>query len=154
MTRKISQLIMFVLIAFLPVIGAVGAPPGEWYKSLVKPSLNPPSWVFGPVWTLLYALMGISMWLVWNKSAGKTRTRAFIIFLCQLIFNGLWSWLFFNKQRPDIAFIDLVALWATILAMIIYFKRIDKKAALIQIPYILWVSFAGYLNLALWQLNK
>ena len=144
----------FIAVAFLPVLGAVGAKPGEWYLNLRKPPLNPPGWVFGPVWTLLYLLMGISAWMVWNKADAAARRPAMGIFGVQLFCNGLWSWLFFTRQRPDLAMVDLIAMWVAIVAMIRSFHRIEPRAGLLQVPYLLWVSFAGYLNLSLWWLNR
>lgn len=122
-----------------------------WYLTLNKPFFNPPSWVFGPVWTLLYLLMGISLYIVWNN---KNRTKkALNIFGIQLILNSLWSILFFGLQSPLFAFIEIIFLWFTILLSIIYFYRISKSAAYLLIPYIIWVSFAAILNFSIFSLN-
>ncbi|MFH2027796.1 MAG: TspO/MBR family protein [Nanoarchaeota archaeon] len=122
----------------------------NWYVDLVKPSFNPPNWIFGPVWTLLYILMGISLYLVWVKKFDK---NAFTVFGVQLFLNMLWSILFFGLQKPFYAFIEILFLWIFILVTIIYFYRINKKSAYLLIPYILWVSFAAILNFAIFVLN-
>ncbi len=147
-------LLVFMLLAFLPTVGAVAAPPGDWYAQLRKPPLNPPNWVFGPVWTVLYLLIGVSAWLVWQQAEPGTRALPMGILALNLLCNGLWSWLFFGLHRPDLALADLVVLWATIVAMIWAYARIHPLAAGLQVPYLLWVSFAGYLNYMLWQLNR
>ena len=121
-----------------------------WYVELVKPSFNPPSWIFGPVWTLLYLLMGISLYLVWIKKSDK---NAFILFGTQLVLNALWSILFFGLNAPLYAFIEIILLWGFIFATIFYFYKIDKVSAYLLLPYILWVSFAAILNLAIFILN-
>lgn len=122
-----------------------------WYLTLNKPFFNPPDWVFGPVWTLLYILMGLSFYLVWvNK---KKNNLALSIFGIQLFLNLLWSVLFFGLRNPLFAFIEIIFLWAAILCAIILFYRIDKNASYLLIPYILWVSFAAVLNLYLVVLN-
>lgn len=126
----------------------------SWYMGLVKPALNPPSWVFGPVWTTLYALMGIAAFLVWRRGLARREVKiALGVFLVQLVLNTLWSILFFRLQRIDLALIDIVLLWLGILATIIAFAKIWKLAAWLLAPYLLWVSFASYLNYALWTLN-
>ena len=153
--RKIIKLILSILIPF--VASAIGSiftanSISTWYINLIKPSFNPPNWVFGPVWTLLYLLMGISLYFVWvNKS--KQKKIALIWFSAQLILNTLWSILFFGLKNPLAAFIEIIILWFTILMTIIYFYRIDKKSAYLLIPYILWVSFAAILNCFIWILN-
>ena len=125
-----------------------------WYMGLVKPALNPPSWVFGPVWTTLYALMGIAAFLVWRRGLARREVKiALGVFLGQLVLNTLWSILFFGLQRIDLALIDIVFLWLGILATIITFAKLSKPAAWLLVPYLLWVSFATYLNGALWMLN-
>lgn len=122
-----------------------------WYITLNKPSFNPPNWMFGPVWTVLYILIGISLYLVWTNK--KRTITAFWVFGIQLALNALWSFLFFGLQSPLSAFIEIIILWAAILATIIIFYRISRPAAYLLIPYILWVSFAAVLNLALVLLN-
>ncbi len=126
-----------------------------WYSTLVKPALNPPSWVFGPVWTTLFALMGISAFLIWKKGLGRKDVKiALGIFLGQLVLNTFWSIIFFGLHFPGGAFIEIIFLWLAILATIIAFAKISKPAMWLLLPYILWVSFAGYLNYSIWQLNQ
>ncbi|MBM3206111.1 MAG: tryptophan-rich sensory protein [Candidatus Staskawiczbacteria bacterium] len=123
-----------------------------WYASLQKPFLNPPAWIFGPVWVTLYLLMGISLWLIW-KSDSKEKKKAIRLFLIQLVLNAIWSPIFFGGQSIGGALAVIVLLWAVIVLAILVFTRISKVAAWLLIPYILWVSFAGYLNFMLFILN-
>jgi len=151
--KKIWKLIISILLPFLAsVIGGffTSQSVSTWYITLIKPSFNPPSWVFGPVWTILYLLMGISLYLVWIKRYDK---KAFTVFGIQLFLNALWSVLFFGLQNPLFAFIEIIFLWAAILITIIYFYRINKISAYLLIPYILWVSFAAVLNISIVLLN-
>ncbi|MBI3952483.1 MAG: tryptophan-rich sensory protein [Candidatus Doudnabacteria bacterium] len=179
--KQILILVLFVLICLS--VGAVGslytaeAIPG-WYVALTKPSLNPPAWLFGPVWTALYILMGISIFLVWknkwkvrnkflvpkkkawNKWSGKLWTgdwqkqNLIAIFVIQLVLNALWSYIFFGRHQIGLAFFELVALWFAILYTIINFYRVSKVSAALLIPYIFWVTFAAYLNYSVWILNR
>lgn len=126
-----------------------------WYESLKKPSFNPPGWLFGPVWTALFILMGISLFLVWQKGLNYNGVKiALIVFGIQLILNILWSILFFGLRSPLVAFIEIIILWILILITILIFYPISKAAAILLLPYILWVSFALILNFSLWQLNR
>ncbi|KKU13858.1 MAG: Integral membrane protein [Parcubacteria group bacterium GW2011_GWC2_45_7] len=126
----------------------------NWYASLVKPVLNPPAWVFGPVWTTLYLLMGIAVFLVWRYGLNRKDVKiALFIFGVQLILNALWSIIFFGLHSPLWAFVNIILLWLTILWTIIVFFKISRPAAYLFLPYILWVSFAMYLNYAIWILN-
>lgn len=125
-----------------------------WYATLTRPELSPPNWIFAPVWTTLFALMGIAAFLVWNKGLKRRDVRiALGIFSIQLILNTLWSIIFFGMQNPGAAFIEITFLWVAILATIIAFGKISKVAAWLLVPYILWVSFAAYLNYSFWILN-
>jgi len=124
---------------------------GSWYSEIVKPEFNPPNAVFGPVWTTLYLLIGISLYLVLISK--KPKKTALYLFFTQLVLNTLWSILFFGLQNPLFAFIEIIILWISILLTIIYFYRINKKAAYLLIPYILWVTFAAILNLSIYILN-
>jgi tryptophan-rich sensory protein len=144
------------------VIGSLFTTPAifsGWYADLGKPAFNPPSWVFAPVWTMLFALMGIAAWLVWIKMDSRFRENdrrikiALWIFGGQLALNALWSIIFFGLKSPAWAFIEIIILWLAILAAIIAFAKISKTAAWFLVPYILWVSFAGYLNFSIWQLS-
>jgi tryptophan-rich sensory protein len=128
--------------------------PGQWYASLAKPSWNPPGYIFGPVWTVLYILMGISAWMVWRKAGFSGAPVALGLFLAQLVLNSLWSYLFFGMQQPGLAFIELAVLWLAILATTVRFWRVSTPAGALLLPYLLWVGFAGALNLQLWRLNS
>ncbi len=124
------------------------------YMKAEKPPLTPPAIVFPIVWTILYALMGISVARIWLSPPTKERNHGLIIYAVQLFFNFLWSIIFFNLQAYGFAFFWLAALWALILGMIIIFNKTDRLAAILQIPYLLWVTFAAYLNLMVWLLNR
>lgn len=125
-----------------------------WYIVLQKPFLNPPSWVFGPVWTLLYALMGISIFLVLRRvKTKKVRMWLVQLFCVQLFLNFIWSIFFFGLHLPGLAFLDILFLLGTIIVLIADVKKYSKTAAWILVPYALWVSFASYLNLMIWILN-
>ncbi|MEO0113915.1 MAG: TspO/MBR family protein [candidate division WOR-3 bacterium] len=125
-----------------------------WYASLKKPIFNPPNWLFGPVWTGLFLLMGIAVFLVWQKGMSFPQLKpALIVFGIQLVFNILWSILFFGLRSPFIAFIEIIILWVLILVTVLFFYPISKTAGLLLFPYLLWVSFAAILNFVLWRLN-
>lgn len=143
----------FLLITF--AAAAIGSQfmPGEWYARLAKPSWTPPSWLFGPVWTLLYVLMGVAAWLVWKDRGFAGARVALLLYGVQLVLNAAWSWLFFGLQRPGLAFAEILLLWSAILATLIAFWRHRKLAGALLVPYLAWVSFATALNWAIWQLN-
>lgn len=125
-----------------------------WYAILVKPALNPPAWVFGLVWTALYFLMGVAAFLVWKKGWEHKEVKvALALFGGQLVLNALWSIIFFGLRNPFWAFVEIVILWLAILWTIFAFYKISRLAAYLLLPYILWVSFAAYLNYAIWVLN-
>lgn len=119
----------------------------------MRPDWAPPGSVFGPVWTVLYVLMGIAAWLVWRVAGFRAARPALTLFVLQLALNALWSWLFFSWHRGDIAFAEVVLLWAFIAATMIAFWRIRPLAGALLVPYLLWVTFATVLNYALWRLN-
>jgi tryptophan-rich sensory protein len=126
----------------------------SWYLTLNKPFFNPPSWLFGPVWISLYLLMGISLYIIWNKGITNNQSKiAILIFGIQLILNSLWSIIFFGLKTPLFAFIEIIILWIFIILTIKYFYRISKTASYLLIPYILWVSFAALLNFFIYYLN-
>lgn len=125
-----------------------------WYATLNRPPLSPPNWLFGPVWTTLYALMGIAAFLVWKKGLDRKDVKlALGIFLGQLVLNSLWSIIFFGLQNPGAALVEIIFLWLAIVATIMAFAKISKSAAWLLLPYLLWVSFAAYLNYSIWTLN-
>ena len=125
---------------------------GNWYAGLAKPSWNPPSWLFGPVWTVLYAMMAVAGWLAWRRggSQGQIALRWFAI---QLALNVGWSAVFFGLQLPGLAFFEILLLWVTIAATLLTSWRVSRTAGILLAPYLLWVSFAAVLNFAIWRLN-
>lgn len=125
----------------------------SWYPALVKPWFNPPGWIFAPVWTILYLMMGVSLFLVWNVPQDRMAVFARYLFWVHLFFNGLWTVLFFGLRSPFWAFMGIIILWGMIGFMICIFMRISRWAALLLVPYWIWVSFAGFLNFKIWQLN-
>jgi len=144
----------FVVSFAASAIGAVASvQAGAFYGQLLRPSWAPPSSVFGPVWTILYALMAISAWLVWRCGGMHANRAALSLFLLQLSFNALWSWLFFAWHLGGWAFVEIVVLWFLIVATLVSFWRVRPLAGALLIPYLLWVSFASALNYSVWQLN-
>lgn len=149
-------LVMFILLSL--AAGGVGGiatakSVGTWYQTLEKPSFNPPDAVFGPVWTTLFVLMGISAWLVWRKHELFIIRLAMILFFVQLMLNTCWSILFFGLQRPDLAFFELLLLWIAIVFTTLFFWRHSSLAGILLLPYLCWVTFAGVLNFMIWRLN-
>ena len=125
-----------------------------WYATLTKPALNPPSWVFGPVWTTLYVLMGVSAFLIWQKGWQRKDVKvALSVYGIQLILNALWSIVFFGMQSPGLALVNIALLFISIVLTMILFYKLSRPAMYLLIPYILWVSFASYLNYAIYALN-
>lgn len=124
-----------------------------WYVRLQKPSFNPPGWVFGPVWAVLYFSMALSVWLVWRNAGWNIPRTAFMLFFIQLGFNLAWSGLFFGLHCPGLAFIDILALLAAVVATAIAFRTFSEVAFWLMIPYAAWVCFASLLNLEIWRLN-
>jgi tryptophan-rich sensory protein len=150
---NVSRLVIFLLIAFVPAVFGGLFGPGDWYRSIAKPSWTPPGWLFGPVWTMLYAMIGVAGYLAYGRCDGRQRTIAFGVYGLQLLLNALWSWLFFGLQRTGLAFVDIVALLALIALNVVVFLPISRVAALLLVPYALWVSFATALNFSIWRLN-
>ena len=155
---KISKLIASVCLCYLVALlgSAVTLPSiSTWYAGLNKPVFNPPNFIFGPVWTILYTLMGVALYLVWDKEKkNKNVSRAIEIFLLQLSLNFLWSLVFFGLHQPFAALLTIIALWIGIFYTIILFKKISKAAYLLIVPYLAWVSFALILNLFIVILNR
>jgi tryptophan-rich sensory protein len=150
------------LIAALILPQAAGAIGGffsaasvpTWYQTLLKPSFTPPGWIFGPVWGMLYLMMGVAFFFVLISEQGKGKVRfAAELFCVHLLLNTLWSILFFGLRNPFLAFLDIIVLWLMITALIFVFGRIRKIAGALMIPYWLWVSFASVLNYAIWRMN-
>lgn len=153
--KQIIGLIAWLVVSFIAAaIGsAASIQAGPFYAQLVRPAWAPPSDVFGPVWTVLYALMGIAAWLAWRSGGLRAARTALTLFLVQLAVNALWSWLFFGWQLGGPAFADIVLLWLLIVATLMAFWRIRPLAGALLVPYLLWVSFAAALNYSVWQLN-
>ncbi len=148
-------LVGWLVVAFIAAaIGAVASvQAASFYGQLAQPSWAPPASVFGPVWSVLYAAMGIAAWLVWREGGFAARRRALTVFLVQLAVNALWSWLFFAWHRGALALADIALLWVLIVATIVLFWRVRPLAGALLLPYLAWVSFASALNYAVWQLN-
>ncbi|MFA5962172.1 MAG: TspO/MBR family protein [Parcubacteria group bacterium] len=154
--KKTYKLIISLLVPQLAggigSIFTVGSVKG-WYPVLVKPALNPPNWVFGPVWTTLFLLMGYALYIIWTDESEKSKRLAYWAFGIQMVLNALWSIIFFGLHSPGGALFEMIFLWLAILVTIITFAKISRLSAWLLLPYILWVSFAGYLNYSIWILN-
>ena len=158
MTRRLDLFGLFVLVTLCLLVSAAGGAVtatsvDTWYKALAKPTFNPPDWVFAPVWTTLYFLMGVSGWRIWRRRASRATRGALALFGLQLFLNFAWSVLFFGFQRIDLALIDIVILFVAIVANMILFWRIERLATLLLVPYAAWVVFAIVLNVSIWSLN-
>lgn len=153
--RQIVGLAGWLIVCFIAAAigGAASIQAGPFYTQLLRPDWAPPPSIFGPVWTVLYALIGIAAWLVWRVGGFRAAKSALTLFLVQLVLNALWSWLFFGWHRGALAFADILLLWALIVATLIAFWRIKPLAGALLVPYLLWVSFASALNYHVWQLN-
>jgi translocator protein len=154
---RIAGLIFWIGICYLVAWAGSSVSPGiapsDWYDALIKPAWNPPDWVFGPVWTLLYTMMGIAAWIVWKQYGFHGAWLALGAFLVQLFLNGLWSFIFFGMQEPGWAFFEIILLFAAILITTVLFFKKNKIAGWLMVPYLLWVGFAATLNGAIWVLN-
>lgn len=160
MKRRVDLPKLVAAIAISQAAGLIGsaftfsAIP-TWYATLTKPTFSPPNAIFGPVWTILYTLMGIAAYLVWRQGAKKRAVRtALLIFGIHLLLNALWSVIFFGLRSPLLAFGEIILLWGMIIWVILAFRRIDTRTTLWLLPYLAWVSFAGYLNFTIWLLNR
>lgn len=153
--KQVSGLVGWFVVSFAAsAVGAVASvQAGTFYGQLLQPPWAPPSSVFGPVWTALYALMAISAWLVWRSGGMRTHRAALSLFVLQLSLNALWTWLFFAWHVGGWAFAEIVVLWFLIVATLVSFWRVRPLAGVLLIPYLLWVSFASVLNYSVWQLN-
>jgi len=149
------------LFSFLLLTLAVGALGGRatasqiptWYQSLHRPAIAPPNWLFAPVWTLLYCLMAVAVWRIFQLPPSPTRTLAIVLFFLQLALNALWSPLFFSMHQIGLAFFELCLMWLAIVTTTALYLRLDTVATALMLPYIAWVSFAGLLNFLYWRLN-
>ena len=155
--RQVAWLIGFIAACFASAglgAAATSTSVGGWYQTLTKPSWNPPAWLFGPVWSALYLMMAVAAWLVWRDHGWKAARSALMWFGIQLALNVLWSFLFFGRQRPGLAFAEIVALWISIVATCLAFQGKSVTAAWLLIPYLAWTSFAGFLNFTIWRMNS
>ena len=168
-TRSTPMLIIGLVIAVIVCFSAggigataTGSSVTGWYMDLNKPSWNPPGWVFGPVWSVLYIMMAVSVWLVWKDSKGTQPSSSVISsvgfaigwFLFHLLLNMLWSIIFFGLKQPGWALIEIVVLWVSIVVTIVLFRRHSTLAAGLLFPYLMWVSFASFLNFTIWSMNR
>jgi tryptophan-rich sensory protein len=126
----------------------------DWYPTLAKPPWQPPAWIFGPVWTVLYLLIATAGFLAWRHTAFTARRMAMPLFAIQLLLNAAWSWIFFGLRQPGWAFAEILLLWTAILATTVTFFRLSRPAGALLIPYLLWVTFASALNFEIWRLNR
>ncbi len=144
-----------VVAVFLGAFGGLMTPIGSWYANLRKPTLQPPNWLFGPAWTIILGLAAWSAVVAWNAAPDATaRTTVVILFATNAVFHALWSPLFFRARRPDWALIEVVFLWASLVALVVGLWPISHKASLLILPYLAWVSFAAWLNWAIVRLNR
>ena len=148
--------VLFSFIAANVLAASSGAlfKPGDWYETLKKPAWRPPNWLFAPAWSVLYLLNAFAGARLYEAATPDVLPMVLTLYGVSLALNAAWSGLFFGAKRPDWAFIELIFLWASILAQIVVFARIDETAAWLIVPYLAWVSFAGILNLAMWRLNR
>lgn len=150
--RDRAALGIFVALVFLTAAFASRFHPGSWYEALQKPPLNPPSWIFAPVWSVLYLAIAVAGWLVWRARPASAGPLA--LWGTQLVLNGVWSLLFFGLRLPGLALIDIVLLLASLIVTTAWFFRVRAWAGALFLPYTAWVGFATYLNAGLWYLNR
>jgi tryptophan-rich sensory protein len=153
-TGSKRSLIGWLVVSFVPALIGAPFPAPAWYRSLRKPDWSPPAWVFGPVWSVLYALMGVSAWLVAKSEADGRRRLALGSFGIQLALNAAWTPIFFGLRRPGLALVEIIAMWIAIVATTLAFLRRRLLAGLLFLPYLAWVSFAALLNGAIWRRNR
>jgi benzodiazapine receptor len=152
--KSISALIVWLLLCYAAASLGAFFMPGEWYDGLRKPSWNPPGWIFGPVWTVLYTMMAVAAWLVWKRGGFAAQRRPLGFFLVQLALNALWTPLFFGLHQTGLAFAEIILMWFAIAATIAAFLKVHRPAAWLLVPYLAWVGFAAVLNGTLWSLNQ
>lgn len=154
-TRSIFQqalaLLGFIVLTFLAPAAGAFSPPGAWYQTLNKPSWNPPPWIFGPVWGLLYLSMAVAAWLVWKRGGQGHALRLYVV---QLALNAAWTPVFFGAHEMGAAFLVIVSMWIAIWLTLRAFWAVSRPAGLLFVPYLAWVSFASVLNFTLWRLNS
>jgi tryptophan-rich sensory protein len=151
--KIVLGLVGWLLLCFAAASPGAFLMPGDWYASLQKPAWNPPGWLFGPVWSALYAMMAVAAWLVWKRGGFSAHRKALGLFLAQLVLNALWTPLFFGLHQPGLAFAEILLMWLAIAATLIAFRPISRPAFWLLVPYLAWVFFAAILNGTLWRLN-
>lgn len=144
----------FILCVLVVASSGAVFKPDAWYRDLAKPAWNPPDWVFGAGWAVLYALIAVAGWRVWERASEDMLVVAMVVYAVQLVLNAAWSAVFFGLKRPGWAFVELSLLWMAIVVNIAAFLAIDPWAGLLLVPYLAWVTFAGALNLSVWRLNR
>lgn len=157
--KKKDYFLLIISVAISLGAGLIGSiftltGPDSWYAAINKPFFNPPNWLFGPVWTILFIIMGIALFLVWRRGWRQDGVRkALKSFFIQLGFNIVWSYFFFTLENPRLAFLEIIALWLAIVATMISFYAVERRAAWLLWPYLAWVSFAAFLNYSIWIIN-
>ncbi len=149
--QSVGGLIGWIFVTFLAPLGAIYAPPGVWYQALNKPTWNPPSWLFAPVWTFLYVSMAVAAWLVWKRGSERPALRYYLV---QLALNALWTPVFFGAHQLGWGLVVIIALWAAIVLTLREFWAVSRPAAWLLVPYLAWVSFATFLNFTILRLNS
>jgi benzodiazapine receptor len=153
--RWIIVAIAAAWVTIVAVLGGLLTEVGEWYENLTFPSWRPPNWLFGPAWTLIFLLTASSCVIAWERAPdSQSRTTFLFLLILNSILNVIWSGLFFKLRRPDWAFAEIIAFWFSILALLAFVAGVSRTAALLMLPYLLWVTFAGFLNLRMVQLNR
>jgi benzodiazapine receptor len=155
MRKQLLGLLGWLAVSFAAAAlgGIASANAGDFYRQLTRPAWAPPAWLFAPAWTLLYVLMGVAAWLVWRERGFRQARRALSLFLIQLAFNALWTWLFFVWHLGALAFVEILVLWSLILFTMVAFWRVRPAASALLVPYLMWVTFASALTYSVWQRN-
>lgn len=148
--RQLLALIGFIALTFCAPLAGMFSLPDAWYVALHKPAWNPPSWIFGPVWTALYLCMAVAAWLVWKRTGWR---RPLVPYFIQLALNAAWTPIFFGAHQPGWALAVILLLWAAILLTLLGFHRVSRPAGWLFMPYLAWVTFAAFLNFTLWRMN-
>ena len=148
--RSAMALAGFIVVTFCAPLAGIVSQPGAWYAALNKPAWNPPAWIFGPAWTLLYMLMAVAAWLVWKRDGWR---RPLALYFAQLLLNAAWTPIFFGAHQLGWALAEIVALWIAILLTLQSFRSVSKPAGWLFAPYLAWVTFAAFLNFTLWRMN-
>ncbi len=154
MIQSILGAVGWFALTFSAAFVASRFPADEWFEALAKPAWNPPNWLFGPVWALLYTLMAVSVWLVWRDQGFRRAALPLGLFILQLILNAAWSWIFFGRHEIGLAFVEIVLVGIAVLATTIAFWRLKPLSGALLLPYLAWVSFASVLNFTIWRLNS